>query len=345
MRNKILVLMMALLAGLSFPMSRRPAPGEAAWSRAGTVTVVELDRAVDRYLRQMKRLSPAKEFTAAELEEMRNGTLDDLVLRKIFVKMAEGDREAAVPESDVRERYLIVCSGIFNNNEEDFRKALIEDGWTEAEYMRNLREIILSENMRRKVVGEITVTPAQVHAWYEAHLEEFRVEEAELAHILVAMPQMDAPERDLKTVRTLLVEEKTPPDSLEARVQEEEARRLKKMNDLLDSVRAGADFAALARRHSDDGSAAGGGTLGVVARGVMVKPFEEAGFALKKGEVSGVVRTEFGYHIIKALRDPASRVQTEKEMEMQIEGRLRAAVEAERIAALMKRWKVVKYVQ
>ena len=336
--------LLALLALNAPGMSRRPPVGAAADSRAGVVTIAELDTAVVRYLRQMARITPDKVFSAEERAEMRRTTLEDLILRKIFMKMAGKDKDAAVLDSDVRERYLIVCSGIFNNSEEQFRKALAEDGWTEAGYLENLKEIIVAENMRRKVVGDIEVTPRAVKAYYDARSGEFTVEETELSHILVAMPERDAPERDLKTVRTALMEKKVPAESLDVRVREEEGRRLEKIKGLLDSARAGTDFAGLARRHSDDGSRESGGSLGVVARGAMVKPFEEAAFALRKGEISPVVKTEFGYHIIKALRDPAVRVQPLKEVETQIEGRLRSEIEAEKMNRLMKKWKVRKFI-
>jgi parvulin-like peptidyl-prolyl isomerase len=73
-----------------------------------------------------------------------------------------------------------------------------------------------------------------------------------------------------------------------------------KAEDLLRRVRAGEDFAALAKEFSQDrGSKPDGGDLGWFGRGMMVKPFEDAAFALKGGEVSGIVETQFGYHIIK----------------------------------------------
>jgi parvulin-like peptidyl-prolyl isomerase len=64
---------------------------------------------------------------------------------------------------------------------------------------------------------------------------------------------------------------------------------------------AGESFAKLAEQYSTDGSRKRGGDLGFFGRGMMVKPFEEAAFKLNKGEISGLVKTEFGYHIIKRL--------------------------------------------
>lgn len=72
--------------------------------------------------------------------------------------------------------------------------------------------------------------------------------------------------------------------------------------DLLKKIEAGEDFAKLAKDYSSCGSAADGGNLGEFGKGMMVKPFEAAAFALEAGEVSGVVQTQFGYHIIKRTK-------------------------------------------
>ena len=326
-----------------FAMSHRPSENAVAESRAGVITRLELDMAVDRYIKQLGRLTPEKVYSETERADLRRTTLDDFILRRILVKMADKDPTIQVLPSDVRERYLIVCSGIFNNSEAEFAKALTDDGWTEQEYLDNLREIIIAEEMRRKYIGELPVTARQGEAYYRAHLTDFNVEEITLSHILVALPERDAPDRGLKTVRTELLEKGVSPESLEVKVQAEEARRLEKINLLLDSARAGIPFAELAKRHSDDGSNADGGRLGVVTKGMMVKSFEDAGFALKKGELSGVVKTEFGYHIIRADSDPANRTQKLDEVRMQIEGRLRAEEENRRLEKLMKKWKVKRY--
>ena len=71
--------------------------------------------------------------------------------------------------------------------------------------------------------------------------------------------------------------------------------------EVLNKLNAGESFGKLAGEYSIDGTRKRGGDLGVFGRGAMVKPFETAAFALQKGQVSGIVKTEFGYHIIKRL--------------------------------------------
>jgi peptidyl-prolyl cis-trans isomerase C len=71
--------------------------------------------------------------------------------------------------------------------------------------------------------------------------------------------------------------------------------------EVLDKLSKGESFAKLAEQYSFDGSRKQGGDLGYFGHGMMVKGFEKAAFALKKGETSGIVKTEFGYHVIKRL--------------------------------------------
>lgn len=87
--------------------------------------------------------------------------------------------------------------------------------------------------------------------------------------------------------------------SMRSRATRSQADAQREIGALESQLQAGADFAELARAHSDCPSSAKGGDLGTFGRGMMVGPFEEAAFGLQVGQTSGVVETPFGYHLIK----------------------------------------------
>jgi len=124
----------------------------------------------------------------------------------------------------------------------------------------------------------VTVTEVEERAYYEAHQDEFRQDEQVCAsHVLIKV--------------------KATPEAAEGH-PDEEARKL--AQSALDQARAGADFAALAGKMSEDqGSAPQGGALGCFPRGRMVPEFENAAFSLKAGETSDLVKTQYGYHVIR----------------------------------------------
>jgi peptidyl-prolyl cis-trans isomerase C len=135
---------------------------------------------------------------------------------------------------------------------------------------------IANEYLKREVVQKVTVSDSDVKTYYDTHKDEFKTPETIRArHILFPV-------------------EASATDAAKKKVYEKAAETLKK-------IKGGEDFAKLASELSGDpGSKSKGGELGFIARGKTVKPFEDALFALKPGEISGVVETKFGYHIIKA---------------------------------------------
>ncbi len=125
------------------------------------------------------------------------------------------------------------------------------------------------------ITESITISDEEVDEFYKANTESMkRPEEMHARHILI----------------------KLEPGADQAA---DDAAR-KKIDGILAEARGGADFAELAKQHSEGPSAPQGGDLGFFGRGRMVPPFEQAAFALDAGAISDPVRTQFGYHIIKA---------------------------------------------
>lgn len=119
-----------------------------------------------------------------------------------------------------------------------------------------------------------------------------------------------------------------------------ESERRQHALSILDRIKAGEDFAALAREFSEDkGSSSRDGVLpGWIERDKTVPPFERAAFSLKPGETSSLVRTRFGYHIIKLLEYRKSRMLPFSEVEQQLVAQLRAEYQAEHRAEVTKRF-------
>ncbi len=150
------------------------------------------------------------------------------------------------------------------------------------------------------VESAITLNPQDVKTYYEQNIARLSgPEERRASHILIAVPQHATPEEQAK-----------------AKGKAEEVLAMVKKDP--------ASFADLAKKYSQDpGSAAKGGDLGFFTHDAMVKQFSDAAFALKKGDISGLVKTEYGYHIIMLtdIKEPKQR--SFEEMEPQIEADLK----------------------
>ena len=155
------------------------------------------------------------------------------------------------------------------------------------------------EYMIRAVGKEVVVTDEEVRRFYDANEKGFLApEQVRARHILIRVPS-DASGEERKKAR-------------------------EKIEGVGGRIRKGEDFARLAAELSEDSnSRMNGGDLGFFTKGQMAKPFEEAAFSLKPGQVSGVVETEFGYHLIKVEEHQEARMVTFDAVKEQIRGRLR----------------------
>ena len=168
---------------------------------------------------------------------------------------------------------------------EDFAKAMKEMDMEEKDlrdYTR--RDLIITNFVEKNIIPKVKVSEEDARKFYDENPDKFtRPETVKASHILLGVdPKASAEEK--KAAR-------------------EKAEKLHK------ELKAGADFAALAKVNSTDSSSQQGGDLGYFAKGQMVPDFEKVAFALKPGEISDVVETPFGYHIIKLVeKKPTEKV-------------------------------------
>ncbi|WP_374483248.1 SurA N-terminal domain-containing protein [Zoogloea sp.] len=176
---------------------------------------------------------------------------------------------------------------------------------------------------RDELAAQIVVSDADVRKEYDAHPERFRQgEERRASHILI---QADKAAGDVV---------------LKAAKEKAEA--------LLKQVKANpADFAKLAKENSQDpGSADKGGDLGYFARGAMVKPFEDAAFGLvKEGDLSGVVQSDFGFHIIRLTGIKAEKARAFEDVKAELAAELKRAEAAKKLAELVDAFSNTVYEQ
>jgi peptidyl-prolyl cis-trans isomerase C len=170
-------------------------------------------------------------------------------------------------------------------DEDGFKKALLKMNLSEGDLRSQIiREMSVRQFIDEQFVEKTIVSDKETKSYYSSHQGDFKKSEMVKArHILIKIePQAD--------------------DS-----QKAEAR--KKIEDIQNRLKKGEDFVSLAKEFSQCPSGAKGGDLGYFTHGQMVKPFSDKAFALAPGEVSNIVETEFGYHIIQSIdKKPATTI-------------------------------------
>jgi len=206
--------------------------------------------------------------------------LENLILQKMLINKSELD-SLTVDESEVDQRldkklaYFLRLAGSQEKLEQIYHKPMAE---FKADMMIPTKEEAMAEKAKDKVVENVKITPSEVKAFFNRIPADSLPKVGtiyEIAHIVVE-PAID------------------PTELSEAR---------NKIKGLRDRILAGGSFSSLALIYSDDpGSATKGGELGLFNRGTMAPEFEAAAFSLKKkGDVSEIIKTSFGYHIIQLI--------------------------------------------
>lgn len=213
--------------------------------------------------------------------------IENLVVEGIIVTPAQAEAEYRRRSQKIKVDYIGFSSGKvmadLKPTAEEINAYFIKNkGFFNVPETRDLQVIVADQ---AKVADTIQLTDAQIQDYYNSHKDEYRT-----------------PER-VRARHILLSTANKPKDEV-AKIQAQ-------ADALLKQIKAGGDFAELAKKNSQDpGSAQKGGDLGWVSRGQMVKNFEDAVFTLKPNEISNVVTTEYGFHIIQVLEKQPAHLQS-----------------------------------
>ena len=202
-------------------------------------------------------------------ETIKKNVLESMVKTNVYLSYAE--KNNIKPDSKILSQYKKQNKAIFENakSKEKFKKAGLDQAFMDKYSEQAATMTSLLNFLQKKAMP----TEEEVKAKFETEGDKL-----DASHILI----------------------KTVDDNNKPLSDEKKAEAKKKAEDLLKQLKSGADFAELAKKNSQDpGSAAKGGALGEFGKGQMVSEFEKAAFALKEGEISPIVETQFGYHIIK----------------------------------------------
>ena len=224
--------------------------------------------------------------------------LDQMIGYRLLIQESKA-RKISIPDADLEARMIALKQQF--PTEDAFKQALAQQHVTVDQIKADARQdMVVSKLVADAVAAKVSVKPEDVQAFYKENPKSFQeAEKVHASHILITAPK----DADAAT----------------------KAKARAKAESILKDLKAGQDFATLAKQNSQDpGSAANGGDLGFFQQGQMVGPFNDVAFTLKPGSLSDVVETDFGYHIIKVIEKQPGRTVPLDEVKPKIEQFLEA---------------------
>ncbi|OGV54829.1 MAG: hypothetical protein A2X45_02090 [Lentisphaerae bacterium GWF2_50_93] len=212
--------------------------------------------------------------------------INDMVTTKLLTKVAEENGykpDAAKTDEEFKKMTEKIPP-------EQLAEMLKKQGMTEEAIKKRIGiSLAIQKWIEEKVVNDIKISDEDVEKFYKENQDRFKKPETvQASHILIRPEEIDAEKA------------KTMSDADKKKASDElKQKALKKTQEILAKLKGGEDFAKLAKENSACPSKEKGGDLGAFEKGKMVPEFEKSAFSLKPGEMSDIVETKFGYHIIK----------------------------------------------
>jgi len=274
----ILFLMLSVVT--TFAGQPEPMVEKLAVVNGVVITKVEFERKLNQVKQHM--LKQGQKIPDDRLAQIKMDIMEKMIDEELLFQ--ESRKKGITVETEAIATDLKKIKQKFPNDA-DFKKALGESGLTEAELQSSLeRGYVINKLIDNQIMAPIVIPDKEIRTFYDTHPKSFKKsEQVRASHILIKV--------DFQA-------EQSVKDAKRAKLQEVQKR-----------LKVGEDFAVLAKEISECPSNIKGGDLGYFERGKMVKPFEDVVFKLKTGEVSDIVETRFGYHLIKVVdKKPASVV-------------------------------------
>lgn len=267
---------------LPAPASEEPASkGKAAVVNGSVITVEDLNWKMD--IEKRRLLSQGRSPSGPQLLEMKKKVLESLI--NVELLHQEAKRQGIkVSDSAINDQFEIIKKRF--PSEEKFKSSITGMNLSEGALRSQIKKsLAIQQFIEKKFFQGLTVSDKEIKAYYDGNPKFFnRPDQVKASHILIKV------------------------DSGASDSQKAAAR--KKIKEIRQKLQKGENFADLAKKFSEGPSGAKGGDLGYFRRGQMLKPFEEVAFALKPGQISDVVETRFGYHLIKVIdkksKDPVA---------------------------------------
>jgi len=275
MRLIVMIFMTLALMTMALSVSadeKQSQGGIAAVVDGKAITRAEVDSEMNRILGQLRRSGRSPQDS--ELNHVRKEVLERLIARELLYREAK-KKGFKVDQEAVNDRLNSLKKRF--PNETEFNKALAGMNISEEELRSQIKQgLTIKQLIDDQVTQKIAVSEKEIKDYYDNHPESFKKpEQVKASHILIKVdPKADESKKT-------------------------EAR--KKLESVQQRLEKGEDFGALAKEFSEDTTAANGGDLGYFGQGQMVEPFEKAAFSMQPGEVSDIVTTRFGYHLIKVI--------------------------------------------
>jgi peptidyl-prolyl cis-trans isomerase C len=249
---------------------KKPADAKVAEVNGVVISQEQFDKELEIHLERVSR--QGRQLSDDQLTTLKKDVLEGLIEREILFQ--ESQKTGIKIQDQAVDEQLAAIKKRFPS-EAEYNNALSKMNLSEAEVKTQVaRGLAIRELIDQQITSKIEITDEESKAFYDGNLQLFKQpEQVKASHILI---KVDAAATD---------------------AQKAEAR--KKIDAVQQKLKDGGDFAELAKEYSEGPSNSRGGDLGYFKRGQMVKPFDDAVFAMQPDEVSDIVETRFGYHIIK----------------------------------------------